>query len=199
MHKSPFSTIKTSGALVLGILLLAGCGGGAGGSSGAGAAAATGSASASTPAASSSSGSSTSQATTAGSTSSGGTSGTSGTSGGASGGASGGTSGGTSGSTSGSGSTPPTSSTPTTGNATVSWSAPTTNTDGSALTDLAGYHIYYGTSATALTRSVNISSTATTSYELQNLASGTWYFAVTAVTNTGTESAPSAVVSKTVT
>jgi len=45
---------------------------------------------------------------------------------------------------------------------------------------------------------VSISSTSTTSYELQNLASGTWYFAVTAVTNTGAESAPSTVVSKTV-
>ncbi|MDE2050811.1 MAG: putative Ig domain-containing protein, partial [Gammaproteobacteria bacterium] len=33
-----------------------------------------------------------------------------------------------------------------TGTAAVSWTAPTTNSDGSALTDLAGYHVYYGTS-----------------------------------------------------
>ncbi|MDE2049686.1 MAG: fibronectin type III domain-containing protein [Gammaproteobacteria bacterium] len=81
----------------------------------------------------------------------------------------------------------------------MSWSAPTTNTDGSALTDLAGYQIYYGTSATALTQSVNIPGAAATSYVLQNLAGGTWYFEVTAVTNSGAQSAPSAVVSKTVT
>lgn len=99
----------------------------------------------------------------------------------------------------GGGSTPPVTPTPTTGSATVSWSAPTTNTDGSALTDLAGYHIYYGTSATSLTQSVNITSSAIASYVLQNLASGTWYFAVTAVTNAGAESARSSVVSKTVT
>jgi len=29
--------------------------------------------------------------------------------------------------------------------ATVSWIPPTTNTDGTALTDLAGYKVYYGT------------------------------------------------------
>jgi hypothetical protein len=80
----------------------------------------------------------------------------------------------------------------------VSWSAPTTNTDGSALTDLAGYRLYYGTSATALNQTVNISSVSTTSYVVPSLASGTWYFAVTSVTNTGAESARSGVVSKTI-
>src|SRR6185437_145652 len=33
----------------------------------------------------------------------------------------------------------------TSGTATVSWTAPATNTDGSGLTDLAGYHLHYGT------------------------------------------------------
>jgi hypothetical protein len=33
----------------------------------------------------------------------------------------------------------------TTGTATLSWSAPTTNTDGTPVTTLIGYHIYYGT------------------------------------------------------
>lgn len=32
------------------------------------------------------------------------------------------------------------------GSATLSWTPPTKNTDGSRLTDLAGYKIYYGTS-----------------------------------------------------
>src|SRR5438309_11629995 len=38
---------------------------------------------------------------------------------------------------------------PTSGTATLSWLAPTTNTDGAALTDLAGYVIYYGPRPTA--------------------------------------------------
>lgn len=80
----------------------------------------------------------------------------------------------------------------------MTWSAPTTNTDGSALTDLAGYRIYYGTSSTALTQTVDVASASSTSYVVQNLASGTWYFSVSALTNTGSESAPSGVVSKTI-
>ena len=42
------------------------------------------------------------------------------------------------------------------GTATVSWEAPTTTTTGSALTDLAGYRIYYGISETELSQAVNV-------------------------------------------
>lgn len=45
-----------------------------------------------------------------------------------------------------------------TGMATLSWAAPTTNTDGTPLTDLAGYTIEYGTSSGALDQSVTIAS-----------------------------------------
>lgn len=85
-----------------------------------------------------------------------------------------------------------------TGTATVSWSAPTTNTDGSALTDLAGYHVYYGTSPGSLTKVVNVASAGTTSYTVSSLSSATWYFGVTSYTTSGAESAISTVVSKTV-
>ena len=84
------------------------------------------------------------------------------------------------------------------GNADVSWTPPTTATDGSVLTDLAGYNIYYGTSATALTQKVQITNIGVTDYIFSGLTSGTWYFAVTAYTSTGAESAPSNVVSKTI-
>src|ERR1700681_4629171 len=43
-----------------------------------------------------------------------------------------------------------------TGMATVSWQAPTTNTDGAALTDLSGYRIYYGISATDMSQTVQL-------------------------------------------
>src|SRR4030088_3454769 len=93
---------------------------------------------------------------------------------------------------------PPTSPPPTSGIATLSWQAPTTNTNGAALTDLAGYRIYYGTSATALSDTIQLTSVGLQTYVIQNLASGTWYFAVTAVASTGVESALSDVVSKTI-
>ena len=87
---------------------------------------------------------------------------------------------------------------PTSGNATLSWQAPTTDTNGAPLTDLAGYRIYYGTSATDLSDTIQLTSVGLQTYVIQNLASGTWYFAVTAVASTGVESTLSVVVSKTI-
>lgn len=85
-----------------------------------------------------------------------------------------------------------------TGTADVSWTPPTTNTDGSTLTNLAGYDIYYGTSPSALTEKVQVANIGATSDVITGLASGTWYFAVTAYTSTGTESSLSNVASKTI-
>lgn len=99
---------------------------------------------------------------------------------------------------------PPTTPPPTTpppaskGTATLTWSAPTTNTNGSALTDLAGYSIHYGTSAGSLTNTINIQNPGTTTYTVTNLSAGTWYFAISAYTNTGMDSALSNVGSKTI-
>lgn len=84
------------------------------------------------------------------------------------------------------------------GSATLSWVPPTTNTDGTPLTDLAGFVINYGNSASALTQTVTVSSATATSYTVQNLAAGTWYFTVVVYTTTGTQSAPSNMASKTI-
>lgn len=73
-----------------------------------------------------------------------------------------------------------------TGSVTLDWDAPTTNSDGSSLTDLAGYKIYYGTSSRNYTGSVNVGNYTGT--EISSLASGTWCFAVTAYDNAGNES-----------
>lgn len=86
----------------------------------------------------------------------------------------------------------------TVGTATLKWSAPTKNTDGSTVTNLTGYVVSYGMSATALSQTVSITNPATTSYTVQNLGQGTWYFAVSATASDGTTSALSAVVSKTI-
>ena len=87
--------------------------------------------------------------------------------------------------------------TSTVGAATLSWSAPTQNVDGTALTDLAGYNIYYGTSATT-TQKININTVGMQTYVISNLSSGTWYFSITAVNSAGIESSPSETVSKTI-
>jgi hypothetical protein len=79
---------------------------------------------------------------------------------------------------------------------TVSWAAPATNVDGTALTDLSGFKLYYGQSAQALDRVLQIGSPSTTSQNVQNLASGTWYFAVSAVNAAGLESALSSLATK---
>lgn len=84
------------------------------------------------------------------------------------------------------------------GSASLSWTAPTRNTDGSALTTLAGYRISYGLSASALTNAIHVPSPTTVNYIVENLDSNTWYFGVRAYTSDGVESDLSNVVSKAV-
>ena len=82
------------------------------------------------------------------------------------------------------------------GRATLSWTAPTENTDGSSLSNLSGYRIRYGTSASALTRTIVINNASVTTYVVEDLAPSMWFFAVTAVASSGTESSNSNVASK---
>jgi hypothetical protein len=90
------------------------------------------------------------------------------------------------------------STTSTTGSATLSWTPPTLNTNGTTLTNLAGYRILYGTSATSLTRTIQVANAGISRYVVENLASGRWYFSVRAYTTTGVESVPSATANTTV-
>lgn len=85
-----------------------------------------------------------------------------------------------------------------TGSATLSWTPPTSNTNGSTLTNLAGYRIYYGTSSSNLSRTVQVANAGVTRYVVPDLSAGTWYFAVRAYTSTGGESATSNTASKTI-
>lgn len=84
------------------------------------------------------------------------------------------------------------------GTATIEWEAPTANTDGSPLTNLAGFHIAYGTAADALVSTVDVPNAALRVFVVDKLASGTWYFAVRAYASTGAESGLSNVASKVV-
>lgn len=84
------------------------------------------------------------------------------------------------------------------GTATLSWTPPTTNSDGSTLTNLAGYRIYYGTSSNSLTQRVQVANPGIATYVISGLTRGTYYFAVRAYNSAGVESAPSNVASKTI-
>ncbi len=90
------------------------------------------------------------------------------------------------------------SSTTTTGSATLSWTPPTSNTDGSTLTNLAGYRILYGTSSGSLNKTVQVANPGTSRYVVENLAAGTWYFSVRAYSTTGVESTTSNTASATI-
>jgi hypothetical protein len=85
----------------------------------------------------------------------------------------------------------------TTSSVTLNWGAPTTNTDGTALTNLAGYRIMYGSSASNLDTTVQVG-TGVMSYTVDGLTSGTWYFSIKSYSSSGTESTPSNAVSATV-
>jgi Fibronectin type III domain len=83
--------------------------------------------------------------------------------------------------------------------ATVSWEAPTTNTNGTALTDLVGYRIYYGSSPEHLSHTQKISTIGLQTYVIEDLGPGTWYFAVMAIAANGAESHLSNMAVKTIT
>jgi Putative Ig domain len=84
------------------------------------------------------------------------------------------------------------------GNATLDWVAPTENTNGTALTNLAGYLINYGNNPTALTHTVQIANPNAVSYEITNLSPGTWYFSVKSYSSANVQSTASATASKTI-
>jgi hypothetical protein len=84
------------------------------------------------------------------------------------------------------------------GTALLTWTPPTENTDNSVLTDLAGYKIYFGTSAGSYNDAITIDNPGLTSYLVEDLASSDWYFAMTAVNSSGVESSYSIEVTKTI-
>ena len=84
------------------------------------------------------------------------------------------------------------------GSATLSWTPPTTNSDGSPLTNLAGYKIYWGPSAGNYPNAVSVMNPGLTSYVVGSLVPGTYFFVATAVNSLRAESAFSAPGTKTI-
>ena len=71
---------------------------------------------------------------------------------------------------------------------TLSWTPPTENEDGSALTDLAGYNIYYGDVSGTYPNSLRIDNPSISTYVVGNLTPKTYYFVATSYNATGIES-----------
>lgn len=81
--------------------------------------------------------------------------------------------------------------------ASISWVAPMTNIDGSPLIDLDGYRIYYGLIGEGnLTHFIDLQNEQLTSYKIEGLTSGNWFFAMTAYNTNGIESEYSEEVTK---
>ena len=62
---------------------------------------------------------------------------------------------------------------------------PTENSDGTPLLDLAGYNVLWGTDPDDLAFSATIENAGITSYVVEGLTTGTYYFAVTAFNRNG--------------
>jgi hypothetical protein len=84
-----------------------------------------------------------------------------------------------------------------TGTAVLSWAPPTENTDGSPIGTITGYDIYYGPTPAAMTQTLHLTDPNGTTYLVQHLRPGTYYFSVAASTASGT-SAPTPPVSTTI-
>ncbi len=74
------------------------------------------------------------------------------------------------------------------GSITLSWTAPTENEDGTALTDLAAYKFYYGTSSGSYPNRVRVDNPGITTFVIENLVPTTYYIVATAINDAGVES-----------
>ena len=84
------------------------------------------------------------------------------------------------------------------GSVSLSWSPPTQNTDGTALTDLAGYKLYYGQSSGTYDKTISIDNPSVSTYVIDNLVPDTYYIVATAFNAAGVESDYSGEAVKTV-
>ncbi len=95
--------------------------------------------------------------------------------------------------------TPPVTTTPpaTSTSVTLGWVAPTQNSNGTPISNLAGYKIHYGTASASYTQVVALSNPSLSRYVVDNLPGGTYFFAITAYNAQGVESALSGEVTAT--
>jgi len=85
-----------------------------------------------------------------------------------------------------------------TGSAVLNWTAPVARADGTALalSEIAGYTVYYGTVANNYPNSININDGSATSISIPNLPLGTYYMVAATRDYDGRESVQSSMVTK---
>lgn len=84
------------------------------------------------------------------------------------------------------------------GSVSLSWTPPTENEDGSVLTDLAGYRLYWGTTPGVYTDSVTINNPSISTYLVENMTPGSYEFVATSFNSSGVESTYSTPTTKVV-
>ena len=84
------------------------------------------------------------------------------------------------------------------GSARLRWVAPTQTTRGTPLIGLAGFRVYYGPRQPQFDFVLDVPDAAATQATIDGLGQGTWYFSISAYTETGAESARSAVAMKSI-
>jgi hypothetical protein len=82
------------------------------------------------------------------------------------------------------------------GTALLTWTPPTTRADGSEFSDLSGYLINYGTRSGNYNRQINVPDAGLTSYLVEQLYPGTYFFCIKAYDSSTIESTCSNEVSK---
>jgi predicted phage tail protein len=78
----------------------------------------------------------------------------------------------------------------------LSWTIPSTRTNGTPLTmsELSGYEIYYTNDLGTVSKTVTVSGGSLSTYTLSNIAAGTYHFAISAIDTSGQKSSLSSVV-----
>ena len=74
------------------------------------------------------------------------------------------------------------------GSATLSWIPPTQRTDGTPLTNLAGYRIYYGRLSETYDYQIEVDNPGVVTYVVEGLVPGDWHFVAAAYDSAGLES-----------
>jgi len=85
-----------------------------------------------------------------------------------------------------------------TGSMTLDWRPPTQNEDGSQLTNLAAYRLYWSRDGGGFRDSVRINNPGVTRYVVDSLPAGTYEVVITAINSAGVESRFSNAVTRVV-
>lgn len=78
------------------------------------------------------------------------------------------------------------------GSVTLSWLPPTQQIDGSPIDSLSGYRLLYGQASREYSEAIVINNPGITTYLVEGLSAGDWYFAIQTVDGDGLVSDPSA-------